>query len=76
MPDLDAVVDAEAGREGRSEQETTVGGPFAVRRVRGVNGANLREGAPVNDLDLPGEVTKPSESNESALGIKRDEVVW
>ena len=75
VPDLDAVVHPQARGERGSEEETTIRGPFAVRGVRRVDGADFVEGLAVHDLDFACEVTEARQGDEPALWIEGDEVV-
>lgn len=70
MPDLDTVIDAQARRQGRSEERTAVRRPFAVGRVGRIDRAHLAKGAPVENVYFPSKVAKACEREEPALRIE------
>ena len=70
MPDLDTVIDAQAGRQGRSEEETAVRRPLAERCVGRIDRAHLTKVAPVKNVDFSSKVAKACEREEPALRIE------
>jgi hypothetical protein len=58
-----------------SQEEAPVRRPGAVRRIGGVDGADLGEGGAVEDVGFAGQTAKPCKGDEPALRGEGDEVV-